>query len=215
MRKQPQQARSIQMVDNIIEAAFICAAKRGLHQTSTHHIAEVAGVSVGNLYHYFKDKEAIFQEMHRRQIDEIIELVRAVMPELVQKDVKNGIELILNRFVDYLRADDGRRLAFFNQTDMLDAGEHLPRIEHELLSVATQYALRNPAVLTVRDFSTVVYVVINSGVLVILNYLSRPRRGISLEQVVDGVAKMASAYVAAESAPDGASPPAAVEIKPR
>lgn len=199
MRKKPQQARSIQMVDNIIEAAFICANKRGLHQTSTHHIAEVAGVSVGNLYHYFEDKEAIFSEMQRRYVDEIIELLRGLMAEIVQKDVRGGIELILYRFVDFLRADDGRRLAFLKQTDMLNAAEHLPRIEQELLNVAMQYALRNPEVLKVRDFATVTYVIINSGVLTIQNYLSRPRRDISLEQLVDALARMVSAYVAAEA----------------
>ncbi len=202
MRKKPQQARSIQMVDNIIEAAFICATKRGLRHTTTHHIAEVAGVSVGNLYHYFADKEAIFSEMQRRYVDEIIELLRDVMPELVQKDVRGGIELILLRFVDFLRADDGRRLAFLNQTDMLDASEYLPRIEQELMSVAMQYALRNPEVLKVRDLNTVTYVIINSGVLTIQNYLSRPRRGVSLEQLVDALARMVSAYVAAESSAD-------------
>lgn len=199
MRKQPRQARSIQMVDNIIEAALICAAKRGLHQTSTHHIAEVAGVSVGNLYHYFEDKDAIFQEMYRREIDDIIALLQGLLPELVQKEVKDGIELILYRFVDYLRADGGRRLAFFNQADLIDTSQQLPRVERELLDIAMQYAMRNPKVLKVRDFQVMVYVIIHSGVLTILNYLVQPRPGISLEQLVDGVARMVSAYVAAES----------------
>jgi len=199
MRKVPQQARSIQMVDNIIEAAVICAAKRGLHHTTTHHIAEAAGVSVGNLYHYFDDKEAIFREARKRQVDDIVELLRALTPDLVEQDVKGGIELILRRFVDFLRANGGRQLALLNQTDMVNTGEHLPRIERELLTVAMQYAIRNPDVLKIRDFSTVVYVVINSGVLTILNYLNKPRKDITLEQLVDAVARMASAYVAMEA----------------
>ena len=203
MRKKPQQTRSIQMVDNIIEATLVCAAKRGLQHTTTHHIANAAGVSVGNLYHYFEDKEAIFLEARIRQVDDIIALLRALTPEVVQKDVKTGIELILNRFVEFLRDKGGRQLALLNQTINVDGSEHLPRIERELLALALQYAMRNPTVLKTRDFSTVVYVVINSGVLTILNYLNKPRRDISLEQLVDGVAKMASAYIAAEASTGG------------
>ena len=53
MRKAPQQARSRQMVDRLIDATATCIAERGLTDTPTHAIAETAGVSVGSRYQYF------------------------------------------------------------------------------------------------------------------------------------------------------------------
>ena len=46
MRKSPQQQRSKQMVNTLLEATAKCIALRGLDNTSTPAIAEIAGVSV-------------------------------------------------------------------------------------------------------------------------------------------------------------------------
>ena len=51
------QARAKVTVDTIIEAGFIAVALHGPSGTTTRHIAEIAGVSVGSLYEYFKTKK--------------------------------------------------------------------------------------------------------------------------------------------------------------
>lgn len=43
----------------IMEAAKACFAEQGFHQTSTAQICAAAGVSTGNLFHYFASKKAI------------------------------------------------------------------------------------------------------------------------------------------------------------
>lgn len=43
----------------IIEAAVECFARRGFHATSTAEICTAAGMSPGNLFHYFDSKNAI------------------------------------------------------------------------------------------------------------------------------------------------------------
>lgn len=45
----------------ILEAAVICFAKQGFHATSTAQICAQAGMSPGNLFHYFPTKDAIIQ----------------------------------------------------------------------------------------------------------------------------------------------------------
>jgi TetR/AcrR family transcriptional regulator, repressor for uid operon len=52
-----QQAKRQQIVD----AAIICFAKSGFHATSTAQICAQAGMSPGNLFHYFPTKDAIIQ----------------------------------------------------------------------------------------------------------------------------------------------------------
>jgi len=64
-RKAPQQKRSQNTMDVILQATgeLICA--RGLDGFGTNQIADRAGVSIGSLYQYFPDKEAILACMIR------------------------------------------------------------------------------------------------------------------------------------------------------
>lgn len=50
----------------ILNAALELFAESGFHATNVPLIAERAGVSVGTLYHYFANKEAIANELYRR-----------------------------------------------------------------------------------------------------------------------------------------------------
>jgi AcrR family transcriptional regulator len=66
-RKQPQQARSAELVAAILEAAVQVLEKEGAQRFTTARVAEKAGVSVGSLYQYFPNKAAI---LFRLQSDE-------------------------------------------------------------------------------------------------------------------------------------------------
>ena len=66
-RKQPKQARSKQLVGEILSAAGRVLARDGARRFTAARVAEEAGVSVGSLYQYFPNKEAI---LFRLQTDE-------------------------------------------------------------------------------------------------------------------------------------------------
>lgn len=58
--RKPQQQRSIEKKQQIIEAGFMLFTEKGYHNTNTIEIAKAAGVSTGTVYSYFKDKKDIF-----------------------------------------------------------------------------------------------------------------------------------------------------------
>jgi AcrR family transcriptional regulator len=64
--KIPQQARSRVMVDSILDAAARVLRKHGYEEATTNRVAEVAGVSVGSLYQYFPNKEALVRALLER-----------------------------------------------------------------------------------------------------------------------------------------------------
>jgi len=66
-RKAPRQGRSKQLVEAILEAAVRVLSREGAGRFTTARVAETAGVSVGSLYQYFPNKEAI---LFRLQTDE-------------------------------------------------------------------------------------------------------------------------------------------------
>jgi TetR/AcrR family transcriptional repressor of uid operon len=60
----------------ILNAAVVCFAKRGFHQTSMHDISAEAGISVGLIYRYFENKEEVISAMaarHKNEIHEVVE----------------------------------------------------------------------------------------------------------------------------------------------
>jgi len=70
----------------ILDAAMVCFAKRGFHQASMHDISAEAGISVGLIYRYFENKEAVIAAMadrHNKEIREVLERAR-MAPSLLE-----------------------------------------------------------------------------------------------------------------------------------
>src|SRR6266478_5209266 len=76
---QPQLEPSLDRRVQILDAALVCFAQRGFHQTSMHDIIAEAGISVGLIYRYFANKEAVISAMadqHKKEISEVLERAR-------------------------------------------------------------------------------------------------------------------------------------------
>src|SRR5438477_264591 len=83
---QPQIEPSLDRRTQILDAALVCFAKRGFHQASMHDISAEAGISVGLIYRYFENKEAVISAMadqHKKEIHEVLERARQA-PSLLE-----------------------------------------------------------------------------------------------------------------------------------
>ncbi len=69
-RKLPKQARSQTTVEAILEAAAQVFERHGYAAGTTNRIAERAGVSIGSLYQYFPNKDAILVALVHRHLAE-------------------------------------------------------------------------------------------------------------------------------------------------
>lgn len=96
-RKQPRQRRSRDTVAVILAAATRVFAARGYERTTTNHIADKAGVSIGSLYQYFPHKAAIASALEDAHLDE----VSPALVELAQRLRARGasIETWVRAFV--------------------------------------------------------------------------------------------------------------------
>ena len=73
---QPQLEPTTDRRTQILDAAVACFAKRGFHQASMHDISAEAGISVGLIYRYFQNKEAVIAAMadrHKKEIQKVLE----------------------------------------------------------------------------------------------------------------------------------------------
>jgi AcrR family transcriptional regulator len=79
-RKAPIQSRAMSTRDCIIEAAAQIIAKDGLAGFNTNAVAARAGVSIGSLYQYFGNKDALMAALiHRQQQRQLMSVAKAVM----------------------------------------------------------------------------------------------------------------------------------------
>jgi AcrR family transcriptional regulator len=70
----------------ILDAAVLCFARKGFHLTSMHDISAEAGISVGLIYRYFQNKEAVIAAMadsYKKQIGELLDRAR-LAPSLLE-----------------------------------------------------------------------------------------------------------------------------------
>ncbi|WBL82107.1 TetR family transcriptional regulator [Bradyrhizobium xenonodulans] len=84
-RKQPQQARSNDLVAAILDAAIQVLAKEGAQRFTTARVAERAGVSVGSLYQYFPNKAAILFRLQSDEWRRTSELLRDILADRAKR----------------------------------------------------------------------------------------------------------------------------------
>ncbi len=78
-RKNPTQRRARETVEAILVAAAQVFEARGYARGTTDRIAARAGVSVGSLYQYFPNKDAILVALAERHIEQGTQLVEAML----------------------------------------------------------------------------------------------------------------------------------------
>jgi AcrR family transcriptional regulator len=81
-RKQPQQARSTELVAAILQAAVQVLAKEGAQRFTTARVAEKAGVSVGSVYQYFPNKAAILFRLQSDEWRQTTELLCGILEDV-------------------------------------------------------------------------------------------------------------------------------------
>ncbi|MCV6799453.1 TetR family transcriptional regulator [Achromobacter ruhlandii] len=80
-RKQPQQARSAELVAAILQAGAQVLAKEGATRFTTARVAEKAGVSIGSLYQYFPNKAAILYRLQTQEWQQTSALLRRLLED--------------------------------------------------------------------------------------------------------------------------------------
>lgn len=198
MPRLPRQQRAKSTVEAILDAGFISLAQHGLGGTTTKHIADIAGVSVGSLYEYFRNKEAVYAAMHDRFVTELIATLQPVTPQVVRMPVVEGIQTILYAVQSLLLQDEQRYLKYARVALNSDMKLELSQISRVLGDIILQYLLHNPQYASMKRFAAMSYIFVNAGMATVTRHMSDPNPPISYDELVDGLAHMVAHYVRGE-----------------
>ena len=108
MRKLPAQQRSERTIETIFEATAQILDRDGDGGLSTNTIAERAGFSIGTLYQYFPNKDAILVAMVEREKRRILARVEAALSAAgdagLEERVRQTVRAVLGAFGGRFRA---------------------------------------------------------------------------------------------------------------
>src|SRR5581483_6160568 len=82
-RKEPRQRRSRRMRDDILDAGVRVLQREGALRFTTPRVAEAAGISVGSLYQYFPNKQALIFAIHSRAVEQAWSEVQGILGDPV------------------------------------------------------------------------------------------------------------------------------------
>jgi|SRR3954470_12929346 AcrR family transcriptional regulator len=104
-RKQASQERSRATVDALIEATARILVKEGFDKASTNRIAQGAGVSVGSLYQYYPNKEALVAAVIDRHNRRLMEVVRGALAKVGARPLEQAVRTLVAVAIDAHRLE--------------------------------------------------------------------------------------------------------------
>jgi AcrR family transcriptional regulator len=160
--RQPRQTRSQLTKEKVLEAAFRLFCEHGYYQTTTNHIAESAGVSIGSLYAYYKDREEILSDLLVKfdsSLNQALDELRKET-ELCTTDTRLWIRMVIERMSNLRQSTRGlhiqlRSIQYTSPKVALVLGRHKAREIQVILS----YLLLNRAIIRVEDLDAAAFIV--------------------------------------------------------
>lgn len=98
-RKLPQQDRSKMTVEAILIAAAHILTEQGYDTASTNRIAQRAGISIGSLYQYFPNKEAIMSALREQHVNEMVAIVESALHQSTDQPLEVALRQLVKACV--------------------------------------------------------------------------------------------------------------------
>jgi AcrR family transcriptional regulator len=99
-RKTPIQARSTVTVEAIAEAAIQVLLSHGIERLTTTRVAERAGVSVGTLYQYYPNKQALLFAVLEAHLEKVAAALSQACEESHGLPLEAMVKHVIEAFVD-------------------------------------------------------------------------------------------------------------------
>ena len=195
-RKRPSQARSQVTVEAILDAAAQVFEARGYAAGTTNRIAQRAGVSIGSLYEYFPNKDAIVVALAEREL----ERERQEILELLEGSKRDGLAGLLQRFVETVVAFHARSPALHRI--LFEEAQHPPETHacvlrfEETLAHALADGLRNRR-LRIDDADLAAHLIVQTTESLAHRFVLRGIHELDQAAFVDEVTRLLARYLGA------------------
>jgi AcrR family transcriptional regulator len=148
LRALPQQKRGQERIDKLLGAAAKLFAKVGYEETTTNAIAREARTSIGSLYQFFPNKEAILNALAGRYLEELHAVHEQVLgKDAVQIPLPELYDRIIRSLADFHASHPGFQQLFYGSTTSKHLAAAAEQLKQECIArVEGLMAARNPEI---------------------------------------------------------------------
>ncbi|WP_299973755.1 TetR/AcrR family transcriptional regulator [uncultured Pseudoteredinibacter sp.] len=144
LKKQPSQKRSQERVQKILVSCSDLLRKEGLQSLTMPKLAKAANVSVGSLYQYFENKQAVLQALYEDYLFTLRQLISDFLPQLAEyQNWKDGMGQLLENLFEAEQASGtmselNQAMQLYPELEALDE-RHQKEVSALLIQVLKHY----------------------------------------------------------------------------
>lgn len=193
-RRQPQQRRARHTVEAVLDAVVRILKREGFAAVTTNRVAEVAGVSIGSVYQYFPDKQAMFVALHERHVEAIDRMVAAKLLEHAASPLDTLLRAMVEAMVEAHQGDPDLYELLYSEVPHKAEGtrDFVVRL-HGVFRLAI--AARTNELGRARDLDAVVFVVTHMVEALSHGAVLRRPVGMSLAEAKEEAVRAVLAYL--------------------
>lgn len=194
------QLRSQQTVAAILEATAHILVEEGYERLNTNRVAEVAGVSIGSLYQYFPNKQALVLSLAEKHLDREIRRLAGMSLELRQLPLVDAIRQCIHALFEASLVDAELHRALV--TDVIHLGEPLVRGLQKQAERAVREALeRRRHEILPDDLDLAAFFLVSAVDSIIIRALTLASDRFELRNLEDEMCALVLRYLVGDSSP--------------
>lgn len=160
--KNPKQSRSKELVNAIFEATVRVLPKIGNKALTTKKIAEIAGVSIGSLYQYFPNKEAVLMAVMDRSIQNTAAEIEKKIDAIHGKSMIEAIDYVIDFTMDIFLSEKETIREIYRRAPELERIPTLLKLrQHVVLRLAVEMERFHPG-LEKSEYVRICFIAVNS-----------------------------------------------------
>jgi AcrR family transcriptional regulator len=194
IRKEPRQARARETVEAILTAAARILTSEGFEALTTNRVAAVAGVSVGSLYQYFPNKEALVRALCERHTQGVRDRIRARFAEAWDAPVEAVARAVIQGMVEIRRHEPKLHQELLRLAPSVDGLKELHAAEHEAEALLTRFIVSRPE-LQAPDAAMAAFIICHAVQAVVHGAVLEKPQWLNQDQFVEELVAMVVRYL--------------------
>lgn len=194
-RKGPRQQRSRVTVDSIMQATLELVGKDGFHALTTTRIAARAGISVGSLYEYFPNREAILLSLFESTSSAVANSARRIVLDILDLPVEQGIPKSIEALLSVHGANKLVLLDLVSEMPELKLAHHPVSYDNLVRSSVSTYLQHLGADLSPKEMERRLFFIKQILMGCIRQYLQHPPTRTSRREFIDDLSRILVPYI--------------------
>jgi AcrR family transcriptional regulator len=194
-RNQPRQSRSRATVELILDATIRIFEREGAESATTSRVAEVAGVSVGTLYQYFSNRDAILDALQDREFERATQMMQRVLSATGQASPREVARSVVEELFALYRAAPALHRALALEGLRVTPTERVLAFDLRVVGIIKNFLLLDRARIRRQQIDTAAFVIYQSVRATMLAYLLEAPAGVSDETLLDEVTDLILSYL--------------------